>query len=165
MAISGHHNLAVMHIYSIIETILVVTYFTNEVKNASFKKGIIMSLNIVTSIAVIYAIVGNNFEQYPSIPRALDALLIIACCIYYYYELVTIGETKDPTTNGSFFVTGGIMIYFSATFITWLMMKYVIDDSMYVSALYGSHAWINAFCNLFYAYGLWISSPSLSYRS
>lgn len=159
------NNLYMLHVFAVIEVSLVSAFLWLELKNGKFRKGMALVTCAVIVFSIGYAMYGNNLFQYPSEPRVLDATLIIACCIFLFYEMATTGDGRDPLRDSAFFINGGVMLYFTATFITWMMMKYVVSDSGFVYALYGSHAYINAFCNLVFAYGLWISSPLLSYRS
>jgi hypothetical protein len=165
LATLNSFNIFIIHFTSIIEVTLVVMFFYYELQDKKIKDWTLLFLGVAVSMSLAYVLFPGNFYHYPSIPRAIDAVLIIFCCIYLFFEMATTGDSLDLLTKESYYLTGAVMFYYTATFLTWVMMKYVLNDQTVVNALYGTHAYINAFCNFVYAYGLWIASRSYSLRT
>jgi hypothetical protein len=162
LARPGGNNLYMLHIFAVIELSLLLIMFYNELKDARWKRVIPIVGAVAIAFSAFYSLYKDNIFRYPSEPRAIDAIIVITFSIYLFFEMATTGDSNDPLNNGIYFINGGVMLYFTATFVTWLLMKYVLNDTEVVYALYGSHAYINAFCNLVYGYGLWIASRSYS---
>jgi hypothetical protein len=164
IAMAGYPNVFMIHFSSVFLLTALMFFYHAELINPKIKG---MLWSVVAGIAlfsVSYAFQGDNFYNYPSIPKAIHSAISIALSLYLFFEMATTGDSKDPIENGVYFINGGIMFYYTSTFVTWLLIKYVIDDSNVVTALYGSHGYINAACNLIYAFGLWkITSRSLSF--
>jgi hypothetical protein len=154
------NNLYMLHVFAAVELAVLLYFFYLELRDQRVKRLIPWIGSVAIACGIVYALMGNNLLKYPSEPRAINAIIIIIACLYLFYEMVVLGDSADPLRDGKYFINGAVLLYFSATFITWLAMKYVITDTAIVYALYGSHAYINAFCNLVFAYGLWISSKS-----
>lgn len=163
----GRPNVPFIHISSALELLTIGLFFYYELKHPIIRTYLPPALVGAVVFSVVYATIGDNFFQFPSVPRAIDAVILVVCGFYYFYEIATIGTSEDPFYNRSFLITGGILIYFTSTFIIWVSIKYVITDMEIVGPLYGSHAYINAFCNLFFGLALWTNSnsKSLSYPS
>jgi hypothetical protein len=56
--------------------------------------------------------------------------------------MASVGDSKDPIENGVYLINSGVTFYYTSTFVTWLLIKYVINDTKVVNALYGSRAYI-----------------------
>jgi hypothetical protein len=153
LAKPGGNNLYLIHVFAAVEVTMLLIFYGIELKSPGIKKSWRSMAVAVVCFAIAYASYKDNLFNYPSEPRAINAIIIIILSVIFFYEIATTGDSVDPLRNGSYFINGGVMLYFTATFITWLMMKYVLDDKSIVYALYGSHAYINAFCNLVFAYG------------
>jgi hypothetical protein len=164
VALAGYHNVFMIHFSSVFLLTALMFFYHTELLNTKVKGLLWSAVAGVVVFSVSYAFQGDNFYNYPSIPKAIHSAITVALALYLFFEMATTGDSKDPIENGVYFINGGIMFYYTSTFVTWLLIKYVINDVKIVYALYGSHAYINAVCNLIYAFGLWkITSRSLSF--
>jgi hypothetical protein len=118
-------------------------------------------VGLLVLYSVIYATMAGNLMDFNSIPRGLEALFIIMLAGYVFYETAVTGDSTDPFKSGIFIINGGVMFYFTASFIIFIFSKYSSMQDLMI--MYSCHSVVNAFCNIVYAVGLWkLTSQSYS---
>lgn len=157
----GVDNLIGMHLYSIVEIVLLGLFFTSQIKNDSRARYIILILTfLLSAFALGYALLGNNIAEFNSIPRALECVYFSAISCYVFYLMSMEGEARQSEDNCFYFINGAILFYFSSSFLVFALSKFMAADNDTLLAMYNVHSIVNGICNIAYAVGLWIASRS-----
>lgn len=147
-------NLFAMHLFALVEIIFVSLYFYHLVGNTAARKILVASSAVLTAFAIAYAISGNNFSQFNSIPRAVECGYFTVLSLWLFYEM-----SLDASIDTShYLINGSILFYFSSSFLVFAFSRYKEPDTTALMVMFSLHAVINTFCNLTYATGIWLSS-------
>jgi hypothetical protein len=146
------NNLFAVHIYAIVEVVLLSLFFQAEIENGWGRKLMFVAMLGFCLFAGIYAVRGDNIAQFNSIPRAMECGYFAIASIWLFFEM---SNYERPVNAGLYYVNGAIFFYFTSCFLIFAFSKYMASDSRAVIFMYYAHAFINAVCNLVYAIGLW----------
>jgi hypothetical protein len=161
LALSGYRNLFTLHIYTFLELVLLAWFYHQVITEQVWRHYIKGGVVLIIAFALSYAFYGENLYGFNSFPRALESLFIISLAIWLFYEKFLSGEGQDPAVDGLFFLNGGVLFYFASSCIVFAFSRFA-DGTEHLMKLYYAHSFVNAFTNLVFAYGIWISSRSYS---
>ena len=119
-------NLPLLHVYTLIEAIFLISYF-RLIFNDLFIKKVLFSLTILFPIICIL-----NFTFLQSIytfntnTRPLEAILITFFCMLYIYKS---GFTENWICKPVNWFNMGILIYFPTAFIIFISSNYLIVNN------------------------------------
>lgn len=153
------NNLFTLHFYALMEIGLFSLYFYRQIQNSVMKRLIVIVLIGLSAFAVIYAVYGNNIAEFNSLPRATECLYFSFLSAWLFYEMADYTRTIN---GGHYFINGAILFYFTSCFLIFTFSKYNASNLDMIFTMFSTHAFINAFCNLAYATGLWIASRQYS---
>jgi hypothetical protein len=112
---SNSNNLPLLHIYTIVEFVLLAAYFISINKS----KRILMSCYILIVVFPLLSIINVTFLQskfqYNSYVRPLEALIFIFYSIIYFFNSVEEESSKQWGSNSLNWVNSGILLYFSSS--------------------------------------------------
>lgn len=108
--------------YTPIEFLLVALMIRTILKNAQFKRLVLLSIPIFFFfwIVILSTISSKNFD---SAAVALEELLLITFCIIYFYENIKNPNTIFIYSTQEFWAITGILIYASSTFFVYLFRE------------------------------------------
>lgn len=154
MAWMNVNNLFTVHIYSVVEIGLLSLYFHRMIKSWEIRKAILLIGAALAAFAIVYALSGNNISEFNSLPRALECFYFSVLSLWLFYEMA---NSTQPIDHAHYFINGSVMFYFTACFLVFGFSKAMMA-SEYIITMVLTHSGINAFCNITYAIGLWIST-------
>lgn len=151
------NNLLVLHLYGVVEIILLSLFFIHNLNKAREKRIVRITMVGLSTFAIIYSIIGNNIAEFNSLPRAFECIYFSAISCYVFYKMTT---DLAPEDESIYFVNGAILFYFSSCFIVFTFSKYLATDNNDLLVMHNVHSIVSAMCNISYATGLWIASKS-----
>jgi hypothetical protein len=149
------NNLFTIHFYALVEIIFLSLYFHRQIESQHLRKVVIVITIALSAFSIIYAFTGNNIAQFNSIPRAIECVYFSILSCVLFYEMSDISRKVDES---DYYVNGAILIYFTSCFIIFAFSKYIASNQGHITTMFWAHSYVNAFCNLAYAIGLWIAS-------
>jgi hypothetical protein len=149
------NNLFAMHVFTVVEIILISLYFLHVIKNETIRKVILVSGSVSTVFAVGYAINGNNLLEFNSLPQAIECAYFTFLSCWFFHEM---SNNLDSGDDCHYFINGSILFYFSSSFLVFGFSRYVSPNNEALMVMYSLHSIINALCNLTYAFGIWTAS-------
>jgi len=64
-------------------------------------------------------------------------------------------DTRYPTKQPAFWISTGILFYFSGNLVVFILSNYISNDNHLLTVAWGIHAVLMAILNSFIAVGLW----------
>lgn len=120
-------NLPLLHVYTIVEAILILSYFRVIFKNPVIKKVLLY----ITIIFPILCILNFTFLQsiytFNTYTRPLEAIIITFFCFLYLYQS---GITEDWINKPINWFNMGILIYFPVACIIFIVSNYLVFGQM-----------------------------------
>ncbi|WP_271765526.1 hypothetical protein [Aquimarina algiphila] len=152
------NNLPVYHFYTIIEFLLIVNIYKNEL-NKVFAKHFFVFLSICfTVFAIINTLFFQSLKTFNSNVTTVMGLIVIFFALSYFYALLKEVKYRTLESNPMFWINSGFLIYFSSNLILFYMnntlFKGVTEASL---ILWGLHAIVNIVLTIFYTIALWVN--------
>ncbi len=123
----GLHNLWLLHIYTVLETVILLFFFT-LILHGRRAKAVVWFLLIAFPLACIVNLLFlQNASVFNTYTRSVEALLIIGVSAYYW--LYGSKETLDVrwTANPLNWVISGLLLYFASALFLFLFSNFVLS--------------------------------------
>lgn len=116
-------NLPLLHLYTIVEAVLILSYFRTIFTKRS-TKAILLVLNIVFPLLCIinFTFIQSIFT-YNTYTRPLEAILITFFCLLYLYQS---GFTENWISKQTNWFNIGILLYFPVVCIIFILSNYMV---------------------------------------
>lgn len=121
-------NLWLIHIYTALESFLLLFYFKFIILNKKINSAIGVLLWAFPLYCVVNFLFLQSIDKFNTYARSVEAIILIALCAVYWWQ----GNEEDsekPWENipNNWFVTG-IMLYFAGAFFLFLLSNYFISQ-------------------------------------
>jgi hypothetical protein len=119
-------NLWLLHIYTALESFLLLYYFKLIVLNKTTKSVIRILLLAFPLFCIINFLFLQSLYNFNTYTRPVEAIILVALCsIYWWQENEEDSEKPWGNIPNNWFVTG-IMLYFAGAFFMFLLANYFI---------------------------------------
>jgi hypothetical protein len=118
LAQNHFNNLPVFHIFTVIEFILLSLFFNAVYNNKTYSVFSNCMMVVFTLLSILNTLFLQDLHKFNTYSRSLGAIILMCYCIYYFYYLI---KQSMPLTNSVTWYTSGIFIYFSTSFIIFIM--------------------------------------------
>lgn len=116
-------NLPLLHLYTIVEAVLILSYFRTIFTNHLIKK----SLQYIIIIFPLLCIINFTFIQsiftFNTYTRPLEAILITFFCLLYLYKS---GFTENWINKQTSWFNMGILLYFPVVCMIFILSNYMV---------------------------------------
>lgn len=116
-------NLPLLHLYTIVEAVLLLSYYQTIFTNRLIKK----SLQYIIIIFPLLCIINFTFIQsiftFNTYTRPLEAILITFFCLLYLYKS---GFTENWINKQTSWFNMGILLYFPVVCIIFILSNYMV---------------------------------------
>jgi hypothetical protein len=161
--LASHHrpNLFVLPIDTLVEFGLLALMYYRASWPAAKGRGLLALIAVFSLISLFSYTSPANLVRFNSIQRFAESFLVLGLVLLYFYkvirELVIVNLEREPM----FWVSVGLLLYFSGNVFIFISSNYVIQHSRDLSMkLWDVHAILYMVLNGLYAGALWISPSS-----
>ena len=156
------NNVYLFHLYTIVEFAVICTAYRTVFSSAALREFLRVIVPAFAVMALVNAIWWQpaRLAAFNSIPRSVEALILIALALLYLRQLLDELVVKRLSRHPMFWVTVGVLFYFSGTFFLFAAIK-VFDTSLapsLVDRLWELNYVANIVFNLFLTVALWLPS-------
>ncbi|HAS43337.1 MAG TPA: hypothetical protein DCS93_22850 [Microscillaceae bacterium] len=160
MANNGKSNLPLLHVYVIIEFVLLGWMYQFNLYKL-YNRYVIPIIIILFSIfSIINSLFIQSIYTFNTHNRPLSNLLLIVFAISYYYKLLKELKIRYLERNPMFWINTGILIYYSGSLFLFIFSNYIIKTRESWLLVWHIHSILNIFINIFYTIGLWHSQEN-----
>ncbi|GHE74507.1 hypothetical protein [Roseivirga thermotolerans] len=140
-------NYLFLHAYGLVEAMLLFLFFYKVLENRRWIPF------LAVCYGIYYTINSLLFEMgmFNTIGRSIECLLIIFLCLRLFYQFFHNEEDLFLEKSPLFWITVGLLTYFSGAFLTFVFSRYILVDE----PLWILHNISNVLKNTFIAIGLW----------
>ena len=156
------NNLPVYHFYSIIEFVLIVNIYKDELNKLLPKRFFYVLIIMFSSFAIVNMCYFQSLWTFNSNATTLLGLLVIFLSLSYFYALLKEVKYSALEQNSMFWLNAGFLIYFSSNLILFFINNTMFEDpnakANEVSyLLWGLHAIVNIILTIFYTISVWVN--------
>lgn len=146
-------NLPILHLYTIIEAVFILSYFRTIFIDPIIKKALSISIVLFPLICVLNFTFIQSIYTFNTYTRPLEAILITFFCLLYLYKSGFTENWLDKPIN---WFNIGILIYFPAACIIFILSNYLVFITMNKAMntmVWNLHATLVLFMYLIWAKG------------
>ncbi|WP_233164591.1 hypothetical protein [Pedobacter sp. ASV28] len=116
-------NLPLLHIYTIVETTFFMAYFRLIFESKKIKRFLTVVMIGFPILCILNFLFIQDLFTYNTYTRPLEAVIITFVCLLYFYKS---GFTENWLNNPINWLNMGIMIYFPAASIIFILSNYFV---------------------------------------
>jgi len=143
----AHHrinNLWLLHIYTAVETVLLLWLYKAALDNERIKKIIPYLMVIFPLVCAANIIWGQGLLRYNTYTRPVEALILIYMGLSYFFQEsqsggALAGKGSGPR-KGLSWINAGFLLYFSASFFIFIFSNYLHPGQSFSIFIVISHA-------------------------
>lgn len=106
-------------LYTLLEYSFFAWFLWLQIKNKTFKKGIILSIVAFALFSLIYYAFVHYYSL-DTIPTGVETILIILASFYYLYEQMNDPGSLFIYNKYAFWIIAGIMVYLAGSFFIYI---------------------------------------------
>ncbi len=126
IANSGENNLQLLHLYTLLEFIIISIFYKKVlVKEAGFQKWINYILGIGSVLIIANSLFLQPLTAFNSNAKAFSQIMIIGYAIYYYFSILH--ERTNATTVLNL-LNAAILIYFAGSFFVFMFSDLLLKQ-------------------------------------
>lgn len=120
------HNLWLLHVYTILESFLLLLYFKLIIKNKTVNSIIRVLLWAFPLFCVVNFLFLQSLYNFNTYTRPVEAIIFITlCAVYWWYGNDEDSERSWGNIPNNWIITG-LMLYFAGAFFLFLLAKYIM---------------------------------------
>ena len=155
-------NMIGYNIYTILEVTLLGLLYYQFIKTQVFRQIVLISI-VVFDLLATYRLIADP-HAYDDLSWSLSNALLIVYVLLFFYDLLKQPEIAVLTRYPMFWISSGILIFFSGTIFVFLFGKYIISDMDAMGDLWDMIKWLNILYNILLAVGLYQKKAVVTLR-
>ncbi|MES2447549.1 MAG: hypothetical protein V4546_10230 [Bacteroidota bacterium] len=116
-------NLPLLHLYTIVEAVLLLSYFRTIFTNHLIRKFLLYIIIIFPLLCIINFTFIQSIFTFNTYTRPLEAILITFFCLLYLYKS---GFTENWINKQTSWFNMGILLYFPVVCIIFILSNYMV---------------------------------------
>ncbi|MGB3548903.1 MAG: hypothetical protein WBA17_18155 [Saprospiraceae bacterium] len=154
------NNLPGLHLFTIAQYVMILVIYGRFLRQF-IPNTVFWAILIAFPIwGIMSATFIDGWYNYNPHARAVQIISILILILCYFYQLLKNVEINRLESDPLFWVSCGLLIYFSGSLFIFLMSNYFLANKNYelLDSIYGMHSILNIIANLAYTIALWINS-------
>jgi len=123
MTIFKRNNLPLLHLYTIVEAVLILSYFRTLFIDILIKKILLWIIIIFPILCILNFTFLQSINTFNTYTRPLEAILITFFCMLHLYKS---GFTENWINKPSSWFNMGILVYFPVACIIFIVSNYMV---------------------------------------
>ncbi|MCY1515065.1 hypothetical protein D9M68_496400 [compost metagenome] len=146
------NNLPLLHLYTVVEAIFILSYFHCIFKQPLIKNALLMLIVLFPALCILNFSFLQSIYSFNTYTRPLEAILITFFCLFYLYKS---GFKENWLKEPISWFNMGILIYFPVACVIFISSNYLIESTNKEmnTMVWNVHAALVLFMYLFWARG------------
>lgn len=119
-------NLWLLHVYTIVEAVLLLFFFWRLLPAGRVKKLIPVMMVLFPLYGLFNLFAFDSSSTFNAYPRSVEALLFIALAVYYWANQPEEDKYFNWLDNPYNWIVSGILLYFSSSFFLFLFSNFLL---------------------------------------
>jgi hypothetical protein len=137
------HNLWLLHIYTAVETVLLLWFYRSILSSPWLRKAIPYAMVVFPLVCLANILWWQSLQHFNTYTRPVEALLLIYLSLVCFFE-----EHRD-----GFWFNAGILLYFSVAFFIFIFSNFLHHGQLFNTIILVSHATFVLIMYLLFAVG------------
>ena len=140
LAKSGINNMPVFHVYPVIEFLLLVLFFKQNLRGTLIDRYAWLFIAGFIFFAVVDALFIQSILHFNTYPRTLEALLLVGFALFFFYKRIDPAIAQKWSEEPSVWFVIAVLLYFSGALILFLFSGQLTKNSQANKLAWGIHA-------------------------
>ena len=123
-------NLWLFHVFTPVEYTLFALFYFLAISRPALKKLILISIPIFILASILFSIFIQTISHNNSYIGIIESILIICWTLLFWRELLLLKHVKVLYRYPLFWISAGILVYFTETLVIEGLLDYLIKHSM-----------------------------------
>jgi len=123
------NNLPILHLYTVLEFIVISFFFAEILESEKFKKIAIIIAILFTAFVIINTFFIQGLYIYDTHSRSLEALIFICYSLYYFKKSLGVPRDLQNHRYVFFYINSALLIYFGGSFFLFLFENLILNKS------------------------------------
>jgi len=141
----GIRNIWLFNIYTPLEFIFWAYIYSQSISNKKIKNAVLIFIPGYLILVIINQTLIQGFFKFHSNTFLLGSLSLILFSVYYLYELFAFDLKKNPFAELLFWISVGLLLFYSADFIYLSVYNYLTEEKIEVARILQKAVRINNF--------------------
>ena len=119
-------NLWLLHIYTALESFLLLYYFKMIILNKKARSIIWVLLWAFPLFCIVNFLFLQSLSNFNTYARPLEAIILITFCAVYWWQENDADSEKEWGNIPNNWIVTGLMLYFAGAFFLFLLAKYIM---------------------------------------
>lgn len=153
------NNLPVLHLFTVIQFSLIIWIYQKFLQHYISNTKISLLIGAFAVFGLINAAWIDGIFYLNPHARAIQSIILLGVILFYFTHLLRSMEVKELEKEPLFWISAGMTIYFSGSFLIFLFSNYLLQTNEVLYSIYGIHSILNVVANVFIAIALWVVPP------
>jgi hypothetical protein len=149
------NNMPVMHVYTFVEFALLALFYKKLLNTKQSDRIINWLIPSFLVICVVNAIYFQSVLTYNTYTKSIEALIILILAITYFVKVLDNDDTEEKNVNVITYINSGLLIYFSGSFIWFVIFNLTIGNVGLGVIMWSIHATLLLILYILIAIALW----------
>lgn len=132
------NNLPFLHLYTVLEFLLLSLCFLSVISHQLFRKVIVVGMILFPLFAAFNIWHSNSLYSYNMMPRSVESILIIIYGIFFLLRKFSLESKTDYDFN--YFFVFGMLLYFCSSITLFSLSGFILQDTGLNFFLWNMHA-------------------------
>jgi hypothetical protein len=146
------NNLPLLHLYTVLEFVLLSLYFRHLI--SSHPKIIYAILYVFSTFCIVNSLLFQSIYQYNSYTRSLSGIIIVMYMLFYFKNSLDGKLAGHPEQMVYSSLNSGLMIYFGGSFFLFAYANVIMTDAYMNTVFWSIHATLVLVMYVFFTKGL-----------
>lgn len=149
------NNLPLLHFYTLTEFILLMVFFKRIFSSHKIERYFLPLIIAFSLLCIINAVYFQSLFTYNSYTKTAEAIIVCFFSAKYFFVLLDGIDKITPAKKSLIYINTGLLLYFSCSFIIFVLYKNGImswDMSLFIWSI---HATFLLLMYILFAIGLW----------
>jgi hypothetical protein len=138
LAARNINNLPLLHLYTVLEFVLITGFFYAATGNPREKlviRGLWVAFPLMAILNIVYL---NSIFLYNQIPRSVEAIIVLLLCIHFLMKSLSFSAAPVPFFH--FATVVALLLYFSGSLALFALSNFIIENKTINSLIWNTHA-------------------------
>lgn len=124
------NNLIIFHIATPFEYLFLGLLYYQAIINATARKLVLVSIPVFIALSVFFSLFVQHVDENNSYAIIAEAILVITWSLFYLREIMLLQHITVLHRYSLFWITVGLLFFFTGTLFTQGMLNYLITNDM-----------------------------------
>ncbi len=155
LGLNNINNMPVMHIYTLIEFILLSVFYRKILDSTRTGKYVYALIPVFIILCIVNVFFFQNIHTYNTYTKSIEAVIIIFFAVAYFKKILDKIGPDESRSNLIVYLNSGLLLYFSGSFALFTISNLIVENRPFFLVMWSIHATFLLLLYILIAIALW----------